>query len=105
MMPLWAGLLSLGATLAVLGGWFNYSASKASPELKERFAQPVDEALQPAPDTPERLKPFGDIDVRGRLISVGVSVAAAKMGPFLWRIGVTFAAIALVGLIASQLAR
>jgi hypothetical protein len=71
----------------ILGVWFNRNAQKAPPEVRKRFSMPWADALAPPPDTPERLKPLGDGQIRVQLAAIGVAVAGAKMGPPLWRFG------------------
>ncbi len=91
----------MGTICVVLGAWFNYNASRADPDLKERFSLPWREALEPSPGTPSRLKPMGDMEIRAQLSAIGVAVAGAKMGPVLWRFGTGGVLVGVVGFLIS----
>lgn len=101
MRPLSAGILAMGFVCVLLGGTFNRIAAKADPDLKKRFRLPWAEALRPPAGTPDRLKPFGDMQVRAQLSAIGYAVTMAKLGPVLWRVGIAAAIIGIIGILAS----
>lgn len=94
-------LVGMGGMMVLLGGLYNWIASKATPEAKERMRLPLSEGLRYPEDMPKKLKPFGDWEKRAELFSLGSLVTTSKIGPWSWRLGLVFVGLGIAGIVLS----